>query len=787
LNSANLLVSGTPTESGNSFSIAFDFSDSANDTLTLTNYPSIAGAGSGTIQVSTFANLGNYTLGSSYSNQLSACCASAYTWSLTGGALPPGISLSSSGLLSGTSSTAGTFTFLVQVADAANNANYAARQFTLVVTPITISTNYYLPYGNPNVPYSVALAATDGTGVLTWTLPQGNYLPPGLTLAPNGLISGTPTEPGQYSFMLTITDQGGDTDSTYFNISIYPPSAYAINSVSVSCSNSLVFANGSAQCAASVQGTGYFSNFVNWSASAGDISSSGLFEASSAVGPVTITATSAADPTQSASTTLMVTSGEPSQIVFDASIPLATLVKDQLGGNMSVQWDIETPASQASTLASLGVRFVRWPGGGTSDYYHWQTNTFSASTCNQLGQPPNSDDTFDNFMTQIAGAGNFDVAITLNYGSNPACTGPADPNEAAQWVAYAKSQGYQVKHWTVGNEVYNAANSAGAGEVDLHSPGAWDPATYASNVANQFYPLIKAQDPNAQVGVVVDAGLYTSNNWDSIVLANAKYDFVELHYYPENPGSENDAFLLTQAPANYAAAFSKLRAELTAAGHPNIPIYLGEYNSPNYNPGKQTISIVNALFIGMVQGEIMKAGVQSATIFETAFGPCFPIGSGNNASTLYGWQNFGSYDLIVRGCDINADGESADGIIPGTILPAGNAFSLSSIFGVAGNQVIASAVPSTLPNVRAYAATQGTGYALMLFNLDETNPVTVPVGPATATSTVYSGTVSTYSKAIYDLSQSYIWSGPTTSSLGNVTLPTTVTLPPWSMSVITLQ
>jgi len=469
----------------------------------------------------------------------------------------------------------------------------------------------------------------------------------------------------------------------------------------------------------------------------------------------------------------------PSLVLFDPTNPLATVVKDQLGANMSIQWDILTPSSQASTLTSLGVRFVRWPGGAYSDYYHWQTNTFSASTCDQLGQPPNSDDTFDNFMTQIAGAGNFDVAITLNYGSNAACTGPADPNEAAGWVAYAKSQGYQVKYWTVGNEVYN---SSGQGEVDLHSPGAHDPTTYASNVANQFYPLIKAQDPNAQVGVVVDAGLYTSDNWDSIVLANAKYDFVELHYYPENTGEESDLFLLTQAPANYAAAFSTLRAELAAAGHPNTPIFLGEYNSPNSTPGKQTVSIVNALFIGMVQGEIMKAGVQAASIFSTEFGSCFPIGAGNNSSTLYGWQDFGSYDLTPEYCDSNVDG-----IVPGTILPAGRALQLSSTFGAAGNQVIATYVPSAFPTVRAYVATHGTGYALMLFNLDPTNSVNVPIGPLTANSTIYSGSVTTYSKAIYDMSQSFVWSGPATTSLGNLTLPIMVTIPPWSMNVVTLQ
>lgn len=286
-------------------------------------------------------------------------------------------------------------------------------------------------------------------------------------------------------------------------------------------------------------------------------------------------------------------SPQSQSVLVDASAIGAPITRDQFGANMSAGFDITNPASQGATLGDLGIGLLRWPGGSPADAYHWQTNTWSAAPC-FTGGGPNPHSTFDDFEQTIAAVRNFDVAVTLNYGSNPQCSGPADPNEAAQWVAYAKQKGYTVKYWTVGNEVY------GINEPDLHSPGAHDPKTYADNVATQFYPLIKAQDATAQVGVVVDGGNYTSDNWDSIVLANAKYDFVELHYYPENPGSENDVSLLMQAPSNFAATFVRVQQELTAAGHPGAPIFLGEYNSPNYNPGKQTMSIVNALFVGMV-------------------------------------------------------------------------------------------------------------------------------------------------------------------------------------------
>ncbi len=55
------------------------------------------------------------------------------------------------------------------------------------------------------------------------------------------------------------------------------------------------------------------------------------------------------------------------------------------------------------------------------------------------------------------------MAVTLNYGTNSACTGPGDPNEALAWVDHAVSTKAPVDYWTVGNEVY------GAWETDLHT------------------------------------------------------------------------------------------------------------------------------------------------------------------------------------------------------------------------------------------------------------------------------------------------------------------------------
>jgi hypothetical protein len=465
-------------------------------------------------------------------------------------------------------------------------------------------------------------------------------------------------------------------------------------------------------------------------------------------------------------------------VLADASAVGALINQDQFGVNMCGGCDINVPPSLGPSLKGIGVNLLRWPAGTLADEYHWQTNAWSGTGPNcGPATPPASSSALDNFESALVAPQHFDVTVTLNYSTNANCDGPADPNESALLVAYAKQKNYGILHWTVGNEIY------GNFEPDLHSPGAHLPGTYARLVANQFYPLIKAQDPLAQVGVVVNAGGVSGvggpADWDSKMLAAAKYDYVEVHFYPQPPGTESDAFLLTQAPANLAVAFATIQQELIAAGNPNIPIFVGEFNSVSNNPGKQTVSIVNALYVGMVMGEIMKAGISRAVIHRATGGGCNT--GGNNSSTLYGWQDFGTSGLFSDNST-----PCPAGVTPGTPFPEARGFALSAQFGVAGNHVLGVAVSAEIPNVRAYAAQQGAGYALMLFNLDQNNATTITVGIANAPAKSYAASMTTYDRAIYDQSRTGIWAPPVTQTLGTV-LPLAVTLQPWSVNVITVR
>jgi uncharacterized protein (TIGR03437 family) len=219
LSTGNLLVSGTPLENGHFFAV-FQFADTASHSIQVTNYYTISG-GASTITIGTANNLGSWTVGSSPNLYLYACCASGYTWSVIGGSLPPGLSLSPAGNLSGTLSTAGTYTFLASAADTGNGSNPGYRQFVMSVTPIGLTTATALPYGNVGAPYNQTLAATGGVGALTWTLASFNYLPPGLSLSPNGSISGTPTQTGQFQFTINVTDSAGKAGAWSFNVGVY--------------------------------------------------------------------------------------------------------------------------------------------------------------------------------------------------------------------------------------------------------------------------------------------------------------------------------------------------------------------------------------------------------------------------------------------------------------------------------------------------------------------------------------------------------------------------------------
>lgn len=135
------------------------------------------------------------------------------------------MSLVSSGIILGTPAKAGAYTFSLKATDINGASGTASFSINVVAPPVTITTPSPLAIGVATVDYPVqTLSAAGGVAPYTFTAPA-NTLPAGLTLSPNGVISGTPTTPGSSTFTVTANDSQGLTSTAALTISIRPFSA----------------------------------------------------------------------------------------------------------------------------------------------------------------------------------------------------------------------------------------------------------------------------------------------------------------------------------------------------------------------------------------------------------------------------------------------------------------------------------------------------------------------------------------------------------------------------------
>ncbi len=209
-------LTGTPTAVG-SWSPTFSVEDAngrtGSQSLSLTVYDSLA---------ITTATLPTGYASSAYSVQLAAIGGGGpYVYGLIAGSLPAGISLSSAGLISGTTASTGDFPVTVQVTDSAGQT--ATRSLVLrLVAPVLITTDS-LPdaYRGSDYPYS--LSANGGEGTLQWTLTSG-HLASGMQLSFSGALSGTVDGAASTSnFTLRATDANGRFDEQALTLNVYAP------------------------------------------------------------------------------------------------------------------------------------------------------------------------------------------------------------------------------------------------------------------------------------------------------------------------------------------------------------------------------------------------------------------------------------------------------------------------------------------------------------------------------------------------------------------------------------
>jgi len=157
-----------------------------------------------------------------FSHQLSVSGGTPpYNWAAVGGTLPGGITLNpTTGQLSGTPTSMGTFSFTVQATDSLSLV--AQKNMTINVAPATLTIlTSSLPAISRGVMFNQMLAAGGGTPPYTWSITSG-ALPDGLNLA-NGAITGSPTESGNFSFTLQVTDALSHTAQKPFSITVIAP------------------------------------------------------------------------------------------------------------------------------------------------------------------------------------------------------------------------------------------------------------------------------------------------------------------------------------------------------------------------------------------------------------------------------------------------------------------------------------------------------------------------------------------------------------------------------------
>ena len=158
------------------------------------------------------ASPSNTSVGSNYTANLTVSGGKKpYTLSVVTNALPPGLALdTTTNVISGSPTTAGSYQFTMQVQDGSKKDTAVTNMYTIVVAAqgnfVICSTN--LPVGSRGKGYSCQIVAQGGAAPYLWGLSAGQ-LPPGLLLSATGTITGTPTARGDFTFTVAADDSAG--------------------------------------------------------------------------------------------------------------------------------------------------------------------------------------------------------------------------------------------------------------------------------------------------------------------------------------------------------------------------------------------------------------------------------------------------------------------------------------------------------------------------------------------------------------------------------------------------
>jgi hypothetical protein len=372
-------ISGTPTGSGTAtFTVAVQ--DSASPAQKASAQESITVSAASSTLTITSTSLGAAQTGNSYSTTLSASGGTpGYTWTVSAGTLPAGLTMSSAGVISGTPTATGSSNFTVTVTDSSSTAQTASasESIAVAVPQLTITTSF-LSSGTSGAAYTATLGANGGAPAYAWSLASGN-LPAGLTLSSTGVISGTPTAAANSTFTVSVSDSQS-------------PAATATATETINVGNATNPNPGTAQLyvfpqtAVAVRGSyqtvtaivnGVNDKTVTWSTTGGTIVGTNPCVAnepctvavySGSSGSYTLTATSNANSSVTASSTITFAASPTPR----TDHPRFLMTSDELVA-LRAKATSANPMYQA--INSLGSRYY------ASDSSIWTFSTWDGTTC----------------------------------------------------------------------------------------------------------------------------------------------------------------------------------------------------------------------------------------------------------------------------------------------------------------------------------------------------------------------------------------------------------------------
>lgn len=176
--------------------------------------------------VITTPDLPDGTVGQAYTASLATTGgAPPITFSVIGGSLPPGITLSSAGIFSGAPTSGGFYSFTVQAVDSTVGApaQTTSKAFSIYVYSVITVSPAALPNVVANAPFSIQLSASGGSAPYFFDFDFQAAQPyPWLNLSSSGVLSGTPPSTGNFPFSIWVWDQTESSTQKAYTLVVGP-------------------------------------------------------------------------------------------------------------------------------------------------------------------------------------------------------------------------------------------------------------------------------------------------------------------------------------------------------------------------------------------------------------------------------------------------------------------------------------------------------------------------------------------------------------------------------------